>query len=127
MANEHTIIAHFPSSTKAAAAKQALAAAGLTDAQVRRNSRFGVTQDENQDDPVAQAETLTGLTLFSANNPNDANASTRVLMGADPSVSGFSMEGYGLAGGRAFTLVTFVPEERMDEAVTILKQNGGEV
>jgi len=128
MAKQQTIIAHFPSSTKAEAARKALSAIGLTDVHIRRNSRFGVTQDDNIDSAIASAETLTGLTLFSANTPNDGlTASSRVLMGADPSVSGFSMGGDGLAGGHAFTVVAFVPKSKVDDAVTIIKQNDGEV
>ncbi|MEG6586092.1 hypothetical protein [Dendrosporobacter sp. 1207_IL3150] len=128
MPNERTIIAHFPSSTKADAARKTLAEKGLQDVHIRRNTRFGVTQDEHRDSAISSAETLTGLTIFSANLPNDAtNASERVLMGADPSVSGFSIGGDGLAGGHAFTVVAFVPEEREEEVVAVLKQNDGEV
>lgn len=71
------------------------------------------------------AETLTGLTVYSADTPNDENRAARVLMGADPSVSGYSARGYGLAGGYAFTLVAFVPDERVNEAVRIIEQNKG--
>jgi hypothetical protein len=127
MPRQRTIIASFPSSTKAEAAAQALASAGITDAHVRRSSRFGVSQDAQLNDPVARAETLTGLTIFSANTPNDENSSARVLMGADPSVSGYSTRGYGLAGGKAFTLVAFVDEAQTDQAVSIIKQKGGDV
>jgi hypothetical protein len=128
MPQERTIIASFPSSTRAQTAADALADAGLSDTHIRRNTRFGVTQDAHINDPIAhQAETLTGLTLFSSNVPNDENSATRVLLAADPSVSGLSAKGYGLAGGRAFTLVAFVPESRVEEAVNIIKQQGGDV
>ena len=128
MAQTRTVIASFPSSTKAEAAAESLTAAGLKDVSVRRNSRFGVTHDRDINDPVAhQAETLTGLTLYSANTPNDENAAVRVLMAADPSVSGYSALGYGLAGGEAFVLAAVVPEERVEEAAGIIKTHGGEV
>ncbi len=126
MPEERTIIASFPSSSKARKAADALAGAGLTDVHIRRNSRYGVSQDTHINDPIShQAESLASLVLYSTNSPNDENQATKVLMGADPSVSGLS--GYGLAGGAAFTLVAFAPEARVDEAVGIIKDNGGDV
>ncbi len=127
MSKEQTIIAYFPSSTKAETAANALSSAGLTDVHIQRTSRFGVNYDVTQDDPVSRAETLTGLTVFSANTSNETNNTARVLMAADPSVSGFSTSGNKLAGGHAFSIVAFAPENRVEEAVSILKQNGGEV
>ena len=128
MPQERTIIASFPSSTKAQKAADALTAAGLGDVHLRRNSRYGVSQDAHINDPIShQAESLAGLVLYSANSPNDENQATKVLMGADPSVSGLSARGYGMAGGAAFTLVAFVPDPRVDEAVGIIKNNGGDV
>lgn len=128
MPEERTIIASFPSSSKARTAADALAAAGLTDVHIRRNSRYGVSQDAHINDPIShQAESLASLVLYSTNSPNDENQATKVLMGADPSVSGLSARGYGLAGGAAFTLVAFAPEARVDEAVGIIKENGGDV
>jgi len=128
MPQERTLIASFPSSTKARAAADALAAAGLGDVHVRRNSRFGVSQDAHINDPIShQAESNASLVLYSTNSPNDENRATKVLMGADPSVSGLSARGYGLAGGAAFTLVAFVPDPRVDEAVGIIKGSGGDI
>lgn len=128
MPQERTIIASFPSSSKARTAADALAAAGLRDVHIRRNSRYGVSQDAHINDPIShQAESLASLVLYSTNSPNDENQATKVLMGADPSVSGLSARGYGLSGGAAFTLVAFVPEPRVEEAVGIIKQGGGDV
>lgn len=128
MPGNRTIIASFPSSGKARKASQALTAAGLSDVHIRRNSRFGVSQDADINDPISHgAESLAGLTLYSTNIPNDEASATRVLLAADPSVSGLSARGYGMAGGRAFTLVAFVQEPRVEEAVAIIKQNGGDV
>lgn len=124
---EQTIISYFPSSTKAQAAVDALTAAGINDTHIKRASRFGVTFDTERNDALSSGETLTGLTLFSMSTSNESNATERVLQGADPSVSGMSSRGYGTAGGHAFSLITFVPESRVEEAVTIIKQNGGDV
>lgn len=128
MPEERTIIASFPSSTKARTAADALTAAGLGDVHIRRNSRYGVSQDAQINDPIShQAESNASLVLYSTNSPNDENRATKVLMGADPSVSGMSSRGYGQAGGAAFTLVAFVPDPRVDEAVNIIKDYGGDV
>ncbi len=128
MPEERTIIASFPSSSKARTAADALAAVGLADVHIRRNSRYGVSQDAHINDPIShQAESMASLVLYSANSPNDENQATKVLMDADPSVSGLSARGYGMAGGAAFTLVAFAPEARVDEAVGIIKENGGDV
>ena len=128
MPEERTIIASFPSSTRAQTAADALAAAGFKDVHIRRNSRYGVSQDAHINDPIShQAESLAGLTLFSTNSPNDDNQAVKVLMDADPSVSGLSARGYGLAGGAAFTLVAFVAEPKVEQAVGIIKEQGGDV
>lgn len=128
MPQTRTIIASFPSSTKAESAAKALADSGLKEVEVKRTSRFGVTHDTHFNNPVAgQAETLTGLTLFSTNTQSDENSAARVLMAADPSVSGYSARGYGMAGGQAFTLVAIAPEEKVEEAVSIIKEQGGDV
>lgn len=129
MTKERTLIAHFPSSTKADVVVKTLYSKGIKDVHIKRNSRFGVSLDAQMNDSLSlnYAETLTGLTLFSADTSNDENNSARVLMGSDPSVSGYSDRGYGLAGGHAFTLVAFVPEEEVEETVALIKQNGGEI
>jgi hypothetical protein len=126
MPTEKTIIAYFPSSTKAKSAMEALSAIGVTDVHIKRNSRFGVTFDDNIDSPISAAETLTGLTVFSQNTSNESNNSARVLMAADPSVSGFSLSGNELAGGHAFSIIAFAPEDKVEQVVAILKDNGGE-
>lgn len=105
-----------------------LAANGLTDSHIKRTSRYGVTFDTERNNATANlAETQTGLTVFSMNTPNEENAAERVLMAADPSVSGLSSRGNGMAGGHAFSVVVFVPQSRVEEAIKIIKQNDGEV
>ena len=126
MPKEKTIIAYFPSSTKAESALQALSAIGVTDVHIKRTSRYRVTFNPNIDSPLSTAQTLTGLTLFSQNTSNDENNSARVLMGADPSVSGFSRSGNDLAGGHAFSIIAFAPKDKVDQVVAILKENDGE-
>ncbi|MDU2064993.1 MAG: hypothetical protein E6713_09120 [Sporomusaceae bacterium] len=122
---EQTVIAFFPSKQRAEQAVAALSKLGLHDTHIKRNSRFGESENYTIDSAIASAETLTGLTLFSENQSNQSNQSRRVLLGADPSVSGFSRSGNDLAGSHPFTLVTFVPEAMVEQAVTVLRNNGG--
>ena len=128
MPKEQTLIARFPSSTKAEKARQDLASIGVTDTDIKRNSKFGTTTNQEINNVLSQqAETLTGLTLFSANTPNSVNNDARVLMGADPSVSGMSAKGYGMAGGHGFTLIAFAPEDKVDQVKEIITQCGGDI
>ena len=125
---ERSIFAYFSSSTKAEKAIAALKQAGFPEASLRRVSRFGVMHDASYDHALTgQAETLTGLSLFSANTDKDTRQSERILLAADPSVSGMSARGYGLAGDKPFAVITFAPEARVKEAVQILEAHGAEV
>jgi hypothetical protein len=116
MSTEQTIIAYFPSSTKAESATMALATIGITDVHVKRNSHAGVSlHDEGNQLLASTAETLTGLTLFS-NTANDMDpVSSRILVGSDP------------ASSHAFTVVAFVRENQAAAAINLLKQYDGEV
>jgi len=53
--------------------------------------------------------------------------SDRILLGADPSVSGYTNENYGAAGGRAFLLTLVTSSDLVDQAAEIIKQHGGTV
>lgn len=126
---ERSIMAYFPSSTKAEAAMADLKSAGIGEMSLDRVSRYGVDNNREINNPIAgQAETITGLTLFSADTDHFNNNDARVLMAADPSVSGYTRtEGYGLGGGKSFLVAIVTSEEKVDEAVGILKQHGAEV
>lgn len=120
---EQSILAYFPSSTKASEAAEALKAIGINEVQVDRISRYGATRDREINNPIAgQAGTLTGLTLFSADTDRFADNDARILMAADPSVSGMAAENHGRAEGRAFLLTVVAPAERIDEAVQLLTE-----
>ncbi len=119
---EQSILAYFPSSTKAMDAAEALKAVGISEVQVDRISRYGVTNDRKINNPVqGQADTQTGITLFSADTDQYANNDARILMGADPSVSGMAAHNYGVAGGKAFLVTVVTTTDRLDQAVKLLK------
>lgn len=124
--NERSILAYFPSSDTASAAKAELLEAGYQIVQVDRVSRFGVNTDRQLNNPVAgQADTGTGLTLFSADTDQYANNDARVLMGADPSNSGMAAHDYGVAGGHAFMVTVVTQNDHVDQAVKILESHDG--
>lgn len=120
---EQSILAYFPSSTKATEAAEALKAMGIKEVQVDRVSRYGVTNDREYNNPIAgQADTNTGLTLFGADVDQFSNNDARILMGADPSVSGLALDGYSQPGGKAFLLTVVTSTDRVDEAVQLLNK-----
>ncbi|PKM80436.1 MAG: hypothetical protein CVU89_13820 [Firmicutes bacterium HGW-Firmicutes-14] len=122
---EHSILAYFPSSTKAREAARALKQAGFGNIQIDRVGRYGVSNDANYNNPIAgRAGTLTGLTLFSANTDSFSEDDTGVLLGADPSVEGYAPIEYGAAGGRAFLVTVVTETEQLDQAAAILKDKG---
>ncbi len=123
---ERSILSYFPTSSKAQEAVTALKEAGISEVQLDRVSRYGATNDAHINNPINNAETLTGITLFSEDKA-ELDADKRVLLGADPSVSGYGYEDYGVAGGRAFLVTAVTNEELLDRAVQIIKQYGGEV
>jgi len=126
--NERSILATFPSSTKARAARDDLAEAGVEEVQIDRLSRYGVDYNAQMNNPLAgQADTLTGLVLHSADTDQRYGGDARVLLAADPSVSGYSRLGYGMAGGMGFLLTAVTDETKLDQAVDIIKQHGGTV
>ncbi|MGB9826786.1 MAG: hypothetical protein ACPLRU_08935, partial [Desulfofundulus sp.] len=93
---ERSILAYFPSSTKARRAIEELKAAGYETISLDRVSRFGVEDNAEVNYAIAgRAETITGLTLFSAGTDSLSNSESRVLKAADPSVSGMAAHDYG--------------------------------
>ncbi|RYD06632.1 hypothetical protein N752_02885 [Desulforamulus aquiferis] len=109
-----SILAYFPSSTKAQAAVDEIKEIGITDISLDRISRYGITNDSHLNNPLNDAETITGLTLFSENQDRFSNSDARILRAADPSVSGMAAHDYGVAGGKAF-LVTVVTTDELGE------------
>ena len=125
---ERSILSYFPSRTRAEAALEELKEMGIEDLQIDRVSRFGVDHNDEINNPIAgRAETGTGLTFFSAGTNAFANNDTRVLMAADPTNNGYVSEGYGKVGGKAFMLGVVTSEEKVEQAVEIIKKHNGKV
>ncbi|ABO51202.1 conserved hypothetical protein [Desulforamulus reducens MI-1] len=119
-----SILAYFPSSTKAEAAVKELKQMGINEVSLDRISRYGVSNDAAINNGL-NAETLTGLTIYSANTSPLENNDTRVLMGADPSNSGMAADNYGIAGGKAFLVTVVTSDEMGDKASQVLKKYEG--
>lgn len=124
---ERSILAYFPSSGAAQKAAESLKQSGIETARVDRVSRYGAKSDEHYNNPINRAVTGTGPTLFSDGAGGDQGASERVLLAADPSVSGYGGTDYGVAGGKAFLLTVVTTDDRIEGAVELIKQNGGMV
>lgn len=125
---EQSLLASFLSSTRAQECLAALKEAGFREVQLDRVGRFGVRFNDRYNNPLAnQANTITGLTLYSADINPLVKTDTRALLGADPSVSGVGLNNYGVAGNEGFLLVVVTSKDRIAEARRIIKQHGGQV
>jgi len=124
---ERSILSYFSASNQAQKAVDALKNAGINVVQLDRISRFGAVPDKEYNNPINNAQSLTGLTMFSSGTNESAGNGTGVLLGADPSSSGYGCADYGVAGGRAFLVTVVTNEKQVDKALEIIKQHGGQV
>lgn len=126
--NEHSILAYFPSSTKAEQAMQELQKAGLVPGegymQIDRVSQFGVTNDSDYNSPINNAITNHGPTLYSNSEGVDDGANP--LLAAMPSASGMAGSNP-WTGGAAFLVTLVTNSNQVEQAVAIMKANGGNV
>lgn len=125
---ERALLAYFPTSNDARKAAEELKRAGIEEVRVDRISRFGVNNDAEINNPIAgRAETITGLTLYSAGTDSMIDDDTRVLKAADPSVSGIGDHNYGVAGGAAFMVTAVTTDDLLNSARAIIKDSGGKM
>lgn len=120
-----SLLAYFPSSTRAESAVQELKSMGITEVSLDRISRYGDNANAELNNPLNDAETLTGLTLFSANTSRLMNADARILMSADPSNYAMAADNYGVAGGKAFLVTAVTTDEMGDKAARVMEKHGG--
>lgn len=120
---ERSILATFPSATKAQKAAKVLQDAGF-EVRIDMVSKYPRLPDENYNDPVAgQAASLSALTL---NGENGSTGDVGPLLASDTSVSGLS-SGDGLVRPNNNLVTVVTSEKRVEEAVSLLKQYGGKV
>ncbi|MDD3899303.1 MAG: hypothetical protein PHE82_10225 [Syntrophomonadaceae bacterium] len=127
--NEHSILGFFPSSTMAEKAMQALKDADLVPSadsvQLDRVSRFGVVNDSQYNNPINNAVTLHGPTLYS--NSAGIDDGLNPLLAAYDTKAGRGINNADLAGGEAFMVTLVTANENVEEAVALMKANGGRV
>lgn len=124
---ERSILAYFPSSETAQRAAKALSDAGFSQTGVDRVSRYGVSTDQQINNPVNNAINQTGPTLYSDGTAEELTDSQRIMLAADPSVSGIGDTDYGVAGGKAFLLTLVTTEDRIEEAEKLVSKYGGRI
>lgn len=124
---ERSILSYFGSSVEAQKAAEELKRAGYNTVSVDRISRYGVELDADYNNPLNRATTLTGLALYSTGIGDNLTDSERILLAADPSVSGVGNYSYGAAGGHSYILTLVTDEEKVEPAVEIIKRHGGTV
>lgn len=124
---ERSVLAYFPSAERAKRAAEELRGMGYNTVQVDRISKYGAKSDEEINNPIAgRADSVTGLTLFSS-EAGDLSVNEKVLLGSDPSVSGYGNIDYGTAGGRAFLLTVVTDDGNADQVTGIVEKHGGKI
>ncbi|MDK2821075.1 MAG: hypothetical protein PWP31_1040 [Clostridia bacterium] len=121
-------MAYFPSSTKAQKAINSLKSAGINEAQLDRVGRFGSRYNDQYNNPIAnQANTITGLSIYSSDINPLVKTDTRALLGADPSVGGVGLNDYGVAGNEGFLVTVVTTEDNISKARKIIEANDGQI
>ncbi|HOQ09706.1 MAG TPA: hypothetical protein PLG09_06235 [Syntrophomonadaceae bacterium] len=124
---KRSIFAYFPSSINADKASKELKGAGIPidegSIAIDRISRYNMRMDDERNQPVNNALTLSGPVLYSSSPVEGPNP----LLAASDSASGIGNPDAGAAGGTAFLLTVVTKEERVREAMQIIKENGGRV
>ncbi len=124
---ERSILAYFSSNDSAQKASEELKAKGYNTVQVDRISRYGVNNNPEINSAIAgNASSNTGLSLYSS-EAGDISVNERILLGSDPSVSGYGSNDYGIAGGKAFLVTVVTNEGSVEQATKILKKHGAKI
>jgi len=126
--NEHSILGFFPSSTKAQDAIEALKKANLASegsVQLDQVSRFGVVNDSEYNNPINNAITLHGPTIYS--NSAGIDDGLNPLLAANDTEMGRGINNDNLAGGEAFMVTLVTSEDKVEQAVALMKASGGRV
>lgn len=117
---ERSILASFQFTHKAEAAVRALRQAGFHTLQIDRVGEYGREPAPDQLRPAFGAGVQSTQVLFGTEKAG-ADASG-ILLAATPEVSGI---GGSIDPWEGVLLTAVVPAERLDEALTIIRQHGG--
>lgn len=122
---ERAILAYFPSSNDAQQAAQALQQMGIEETQIDRFSRYDANPNAEINNALSGEPNITDLTAFGGDADTFYSNDRRVMIAADPSVSGIGATDYGVAGGRSFLLTVVTDEQKADQVTQIIKEKGG--
>lgn len=120
---ERSILATFESWPAAEEAKQALLASGFETVQLDRTGDGGYDVEVNSSRPVFGDVTSQTAVLYDAPATRLLGDDVRRVRAAFPEVSG--MAGDLTARGHGVLLTAVVSEERLQEALGIIRQHGG--
>jgi hypothetical protein len=127
--DEHSILAFFPSCSQALSAMVQLKNDGFVmeegAMQLDRVSQFGVVNDSHYNNPINNALTNHGPTLYS--NSMGVDDGPNPLLAANDTEMGRGINNDNLAGGEAFMVTLVTSNDKIQQAVNILKSNGGRV
>lgn len=122
---ERSILASFKAWEEGHEATVALKRAGFETVQIDRVSHYGVDPEADRHRPVlGDASSLAGSVLW-GHEKNMSSDSVRILLAATPEASG--MSGDGVMDGYNVLVTVVTTEERLDEAVDLLKRHGARV
>ena len=125
---ERSILAFFPSSTRASNASKEIIQSGLVkdseSISVERASNYGVSYNHELNSPINNAGTVSGIALYGSGSGGDG---PDPLLAATDSASGMVSDGAGMAGGEAFMLTVVTADENVEQAVNIINNYGGRV
>ncbi|GAW93766.1 hypothetical protein [Calderihabitans maritimus] len=121
---ERSILATFPSSTKAYQAVESLKKAGYTTVQINRITKYPSDPNAHYNNPIAsQATSVAALTQHSGAY---LAGDVAPLLAADNAASGFST-GDKFVGNHSMLVTVVTSPDRVQQAVAIIKEHGGEV
>ncbi|HBQ26282.1 MAG TPA: hypothetical protein DD791_07805 [Syntrophomonas sp.] len=124
---EHSILSFFPSSDKAQEAAQAIEEAGLVPEpgaiQVDRITRYSSADEDEYNNPISNAATLSGITLYSA---SEGEEGTNPLLAAMDSASGIGNPNAGVPGRHGFMLTLVTAKENVEAALEIIRAYDGD-
>lgn len=122
---ERSILAYFDSGTRAEAAEHLLRQAGFTEVQFDQVGRYGYDEEPNRNRPAIAGGEPSEVTAVLYGNERAMTQDVRVLLNATPSASG--MAGVQEEGWRNFLVTVVTTDDRVDEAVKLIQENGGRV
>lgn len=121
-----TVLATFADSEGASRAAGDLVRIGAEAVQLDRISRYGVEMSSGYD-PAFSAGSggQSGLTVYSSSGLTLSGTDRRVLLSADPSVSGIGDKNYGAAGAMPFLVTARISDDKMTQVEEIVEKYHG--